>query len=93
MLLIVSRYYLDGPRAGTTDVFADNLRGTPDNISPSSSGGYWIGIAVVRYALIELMADKLSFMRNVIVKVITLLTLVDTLILVPVVAAWSGLHC
>ena len=69
MLLIVSRYYLDGPRAGTTDVFADNLRGTPDNISPSSSGGYWIGIAVVRYALIELMANKLSFMRNVIVKV------------------------
>lgn len=63
------RYYLDGPRAGTTDVFADNLRGTPDNISPSSSGGYWIGIAVVRYALIELMANKLSFMRNIIVKV------------------------
>ena len=69
MLLIVSRYYLDGPRAGTTDVFADNLRGTPDNISPSSSGGYWIGIVVVRYALIELMANKLSFVRNVIVKV------------------------
>lgn len=51
------------------DVFADNLQGTPDNISPSSSGGYWIGIAMVRFALMDLVADKFSFMRNVIVKV------------------------
>ena len=85
MVLIDYRYYLDGPRAGTTDVFADNLRGTPDNISPSSSGGYWIGIAIVRYALMDLMADKLSFMRNIIAKVynknLFSLALVDKLII------------
>lgn len=48
----------------------DNLPGVPDNISPSSSGGYWVGIALVRYPLTDLLADTFSFMRSVIVKVV-----------------------
>lgn len=51
------------------DVFADNLPGAPDNISPSSSGGYWVGIAIVRYPLTDLLADRFTFLRNLIAKV------------------------
>ena len=56
------------------DIFADNLPGTPDNISPSSSGGYWIGIALVRNPLTDLFTDDLSFMRSVIAKVTITIT-------------------
>lgn len=44
----VMRYYLKGPKAGQTEEFATNLPGLPDNIRPSSPGGYWLGIAAVR---------------------------------------------
>ena len=43
------RYYLSGPKAGTK-VFADNLVGIPDNISPASSGGYWVGSGASRHS-------------------------------------------
>ena len=67
--MVFCRYYLDGPSAGKTDVFVDNLPGAPDNISPSSSGGYWVGIAVVRTSLMDLLADKLYFLKSVMLKV------------------------
>ena len=67
--MLFCRYYLDGPSAGKTDVFVDNLPGAPDNISPSSSGGYWVGIAVVRSTLIDAFSEKLYFLRSVITKV------------------------
>ena len=54
-------------------MFADNLPGIPDNISPSSSGGYWIGTVVVRDAFLDLLANELSFMRSVIAKVLSTL--------------------
>ena len=48
LYLLFERYHLKGPKAGTMDVFADNLPGLPDNVRKSSSGGYWVGIAIVR---------------------------------------------
>ncbi|XP_071962081.1 adipocyte plasma membrane-associated protein-like [Antedon mediterranea] len=41
----VHKYYLKGEKAGQTETFISNLPGFPDNISPSSSGGFWIGLA------------------------------------------------
>ncbi|OQR80259.1 adipocyte plasma membrane-associated protein-like [Tropilaelaps mercedesae] len=38
----ILRYYLDGEKKGTFDVFAQNLPGEPDNIRKSLSGGYWV---------------------------------------------------
>ncbi|KAJ8045375.1 Adipocyte plasma membrane-associated protein [Holothuria leucospilota] len=40
----IMKYYIRGQKAGDKEIFVDNLPGIPDNIRPSSSGGYWVGI-------------------------------------------------
>ena len=44
----LTRYWLKGPRAGTTDVFADNLPGFPDNVASDGRGGFWVAFFTVR---------------------------------------------
>jgi len=39
----ILRYWLSGPKAGTTDVFADNLPNLPDNLSMDANGDVWVG--------------------------------------------------
>ncbi|XP_021370256.1 adipocyte plasma membrane-associated protein-like [Mizuhopecten yessoensis] len=43
------RLYLKGPKAGQTDIFADNLPGYPDNIKINSHGNFYVGLGAVRY--------------------------------------------
>ncbi|XP_024978344.1 protein STRICTOSIDINE SYNTHASE-LIKE 6-like [Cynara cardunculus var. scolymus] len=38
------RYYLQGEKKGSIDVFVDNLPGLPDNIRYDGDGHYWLGI-------------------------------------------------
>lgn len=53
------RYYLKGSKAGTVDIFADNLPGLPDNITPSSGGGYWVGLGAVRdNGLLDMLVER-----------------------------------
>lgn len=40
----VLRLWLQGPRAGQSEVFADNLPGSPDNITTSPDGIYWVAL-------------------------------------------------
>ncbi|XP_071832561.1 adipocyte plasma membrane-associated protein-like isoform X2 [Apostichopus japonicus] len=40
----ILKYYIQGDKAGNKEIFVDNLPGLPDNIRPSKSGGYWVGI-------------------------------------------------
>ena len=55
----VIRYYLKGSKAGTVDIFADNLPGLPDNITPSSGGGYWVGLGAVRdNGLLDMLVER-----------------------------------
>jgi sugar lactone lactonase YvrE len=49
----VSRYWLTGPRAGTTQPLIDNLPGFPDNMSLGSDGLLWVAIAAPRNALLD----------------------------------------
>ncbi len=69
---ISHRYYLKGPKAGTMDIFADNLPGLPDNVRLSSSGGYWVAIAIVRrpdkISIYDFFASK-PWLRKFITKV------------------------
>ncbi|CAN6163547.1 unnamed protein product [Urochloa humidicola] len=37
------RYWLQGPKAGTSEVFAD-LPGYPDNVRSDGKGGYWVAL-------------------------------------------------
>eukprot|EP00731_Ephydatia_muelleri_P022650 Em0015g233a len=65
----VTRYYLKGPKAGTVDTFAQNLPGLPDNITPSSRGGYWVGFGALRdNGVLDMMAG-LPWLRALVYKV------------------------
>ena len=47
------RYWLKGPRASTSDVFADNLPGFPDNLARGSRGSFWVAFFTVRNDLLD----------------------------------------
>jgi sugar lactone lactonase YvrE len=51
----IRRYYLKGPKAGTDDVFVDNLPGFPDNIRRGSSDTYWVALGAKRSAIMDTM--------------------------------------
>ena len=44
----ILRYWLKGPKAGTHDIFIDNLPGFPDNISSNRKGTFWLALFTVR---------------------------------------------
>lgn len=45
----VRRYWLDGPRKGTSEIFLDHLPGFPDNLSRDpATGRYWVALFTVR---------------------------------------------
>lgn len=48
----VLRYWLETPKAGTLEIFAD-LPGFPDNIKRSPRGGFWVGIHSRREKIIQ----------------------------------------
>ena len=55
------RYHLKGPKKGQVDTFVENLPGVPDNIRPSSGGGYWLCDAVPRgpgFSLFDFLAPR-----------------------------------
>ncbi len=44
----IVRYWLKGSKAGTHEVFIDNLPGFPDNISSNRKGTFWLALFTVR---------------------------------------------
>jgi len=51
----ITRYWLTGPKAGTHDVFADNLPGFPDNLAAAPDGTYWVGLYQPRNPTLDSM--------------------------------------
>jgi sugar lactone lactonase YvrE len=51
----MTRYWLKGPKKGTSDIFADNLAGFPDNITRDEQGHFWVGIFTTRIAFVDQM--------------------------------------
>lgn len=49
------RYWLKGEKAGTADVFLDNLPGFPDNLDGNRRGRFWMALFTVRNPI----ADRL----------------------------------
>lgn len=66
----ITRYWLSGLSAGTSDVFVDNLPGFPDGASSNRKGIFWVGLLGVRNALVDwpqwrpLLKMLLSFLPN-----------------------------
>jgi sugar lactone lactonase YvrE len=68
----ISRYWLSGPKAGTRDLFIDNLPGLPDNLAFNGRDRFWVALYAPRNALLDAMAAH-PFARKVIVRAMTLL--------------------
>ncbi|MDQ0124208.1 sugar lactone lactonase YvrE [Pseudomonas lini] len=68
----ISRYWLSGPKAGTRDLFIDNLPGLPDNLAFNGRDRFWVALYAPRNALLDAMAAH-PFARKMIVRAMTLL--------------------
>ncbi|TXK72237.1 SMP-30/gluconolactonase/LRE family protein [Paenibacillus sp. N3.4] len=51
----LTRYWLKGPKKGTSDIFADNLAGFPDNVTRDEQGHFWVGIFTTRLSFVDQM--------------------------------------
>ena len=49
----VTRYFLEAPRRGWTDLLVENLPGFPDNLAGTCEGHIWIALANPRNALLD----------------------------------------
>lgn len=52
----VHRYWLQGEKAGSSEIFIDGLPGYPDGIAADGAGGYWMTLAAPRSAILEMLA-------------------------------------
>jgi sugar lactone lactonase YvrE len=52
----VLRYWLEGERAGTHEVFIDNLPGIPDGISSNGADTYWLALFTVRNPALDALS-------------------------------------
>jgi ribose transport system permease protein len=60
----ISRYWLEGPKQGTTEVVIPDLPGYPDNINRGSHGTYWAALAGTRTPTYDLAMTMPSFRRR-----------------------------
>ena len=60
----ISRYWLEGPKAGTAEVLINDLPGYPDNINRASDGKYWLAIMGMRGPALELALKMPSFRKR-----------------------------
>jgi len=49
----ITRFWITGDKAGTSEPFAVNLPGFPDNITLGESGTLWVALAAPRNALLD----------------------------------------
>ncbi|KAM3863415.1 adipocyte plasma membrane-associated protein [Diretmus argenteus] len=58
----IRRVHVSGLNKGGMDTFVDNLPGLPDNIRPSSTGGYWVAMSAVRpnpgFSLLDFLSQR-----------------------------------
>ncbi len=63
----ILKYWLDGPRQGTSEVLIDNLPGFGDNLKTGLNGRFWLGFAAPRKAIVDRLADK-PFLRKAVMR-------------------------
>ena len=60
----VHRYWIAGPKAGTSEVVLDNLPGYPDNINRASDGRYWLALVGMRSPALDVALQMPGFRRR-----------------------------
>lgn len=54
----ITRYWLKGDKAGTHDVFIDNLPGMPDNLQGDRAGTFWVALPTPRNPAADFLQDQ-----------------------------------
>ena len=63
----ITRYWLKGEKAGTSDIFADNLPGFPDNITFNGRDRFWVALYAPRSGIVDWMGPH-PFLRKVLAR-------------------------
>lgn len=61
----ITRYWLQGPKAGTSEVWVKNLPGFPDGLSYNGQGIFWVALFGPRIAALDAFSDN-PFLRKMI---------------------------
>ncbi|MCM6774039.1 SMP-30/gluconolactonase/LRE family protein [Nocardia sp. CDC159] len=62
----ITRYWLTGPRAGTSDLLVENLPGFPDNMGLGSDGLAWVTLVTPRNPLLDKLLPLPGLIRRVV---------------------------
>ncbi|WP_370229674.1 SMP-30/gluconolactonase/LRE family protein [Marinobacter nauticus] len=63
----ILRYWINGPKAGRAEVFADNLPGFPDNLAVDDEGRYWVAFPTLRNPQVDAM-HKSPWLKDLVAK-------------------------
>jgi sugar lactone lactonase YvrE len=61
----ILKYWLKGEKAGTSEIFLDNLAGFPNNISRKENGNFWVGFTTKRNDQLDDLHPKKSMKKFV----------------------------
>ena len=61
----IHRYWLKGEKAGTHEVFIENLPGYPDNITADGRGGFWLALFTVRNPMGDWLSPRPFFKQAI----------------------------
>ncbi len=61
----IHKFWLEGPRAGQSEIIIDNLPGFPDNINRGPNGTYFVGLVSQRSPVLDDLSGK-PFWRKVV---------------------------
>ena len=64
----IHRYWLQGPKAGQSEVIIDNLPGFPDNINNGLNGRFWVGLVAPRKKILDDFSAS-PFVRKMMLRV------------------------
>ncbi|MEB8386611.1 SMP-30/gluconolactonase/LRE family protein [Rhodobacteraceae bacterium KMM 6894] len=65
----LSRYWLEGPKAGKVETVIPNLPGYPDNINRSSDGKYWLALVGMRNPAYDMALSDPGFRTRMVKRI------------------------
>ena len=54
----IQKYWLKGDKAGTSEIFIENLPGFPDNVFSNEKGIFWVALFNPRHNFVEISSNK-----------------------------------
>ncbi|EPG75086.1 strictosidine synthase [Leptospira fainei serovar Hurstbridge str. BUT 6] len=64
----IHRYWLKGPKAGTSEIWIENLPGFPDNISSDGKGTFYLALFTVRNPMMDNLLHPRPWAKVVVAK-------------------------